>query len=136
MVIKKYSIKEIDIKQKIFIDCKNAIYGRLLSLVAKLSTIELVKKIYLLNLQNILLKSKPNVIVKDYKERINKGVGYGPFFPKSKERFIKYIIKSMYPKTKKGMSDYKKVITWIIPKIENELAENRKAVKQKLFHMK
>jgi large subunit ribosomal protein L13 len=96
--------------QKIVIDGKNAILGRLSSYVAKQAL--LGKEIAILNSEKIVISGKPKSVIAEYREMKQKGGSalMGPFFPKKPERIVKRTIRGMLPYKKgRGADALKKV---------------------------
>jgi len=80
---------------KIIIDGKNAILGRLASYVAKQAMYG--KEIIVVNCDETVVSGKPKSIVLEYSEMRQKGGAslQGPYFPKSPERIVKRTIRGM-----------------------------------------
>jgi ribosomal protein L13 len=112
-LISKYSIKQVkSIKENIYIDCSYAILGRLLSFVASLSRIQDIRKIYLCNIGNIIIKSKLKNLKNHYLRKINLGLQKGPYISKSSPKFLKRLLRNMYKKSSRDFKNLDKVITW------------------------
>ena len=81
--------------QKIIIDGKNAILGRLAVYAVKMAL--LGKEVAVINCNEILISGNPSIIIDEYKIKRQRG-GHsqkGPNFPKSPERIVKRRILGM-----------------------------------------
>jgi large subunit ribosomal protein L13 len=80
---------------KIVIDGKNAILGRLASFAAKKSL--LGREIAIVNCDEVVISGKPGSIIGEYQEMRAKGGSSrkGPFFPRSPERIVKRTVRGM-----------------------------------------
>jgi len=95
---------------KIIIDGKNAILGRLASYVAKQAM--LGKEIAIVNCDEVVVSGKPRSVIGEYDEMRKKGGSslQGPFFPKSPERIVKRTIRGMLSyKQGRGLAALKRV---------------------------
>jgi len=110
---------------KIIIDGKNAILGRLASYVAK--QVLLGREIAIVNCDEVVVSGKPKTIILEYKEMRKKGGAslQGPFFPKSPERIVKRTIRGMLSyKQGRGRAALKKVRCY--NDIPSEFKESKK----------
>ncbi len=88
-------------EDNVYIDASEQVMGRMSSIIAK----ELLKgkKVYVINSGKSVISGNRKYILKDYKEKIDRGDPYhGPFYPKAPERIIKRVVRGMLPKNPKG----------------------------------
>ncbi len=81
---------------EIVIDASDQIVGRLATRIAK----EVLKgnNIYVVNAEHAVISGNPEFVIKDYKEKINRGDPYhGPFYPKTPDRILKRVVRGMIP---------------------------------------
>jgi len=100
----------MDSENKMIIDGKNAILGRLASYVAKQAL--LGKEIAIVNCDEVVVSGKSKSVISEYKEIRKKGGAslQGPFFPKSPERIVKRTIRGMLSyKQGRGRNALKKI---------------------------
>lgn len=100
-------------KDKMIIDAKNAILGRLSSYAAK--QLLLGKDIAIVNCDDVLVSGKPLTTILEYREKRQKGSANfkGPFFPKSPERIVKRTIRGMLSHRQgRGKQALKKVMCY------------------------
>ncbi len=96
--------------EKIVIDGKNAVLGRLASFVAKAALQN--KSIVVCNCKEIIIKGKPKSILDSYKRRMVMGKGSlkGPYFPRQPAAVVRRTIRGMLPYKKvKGKEAFKRV---------------------------
>jgi large subunit ribosomal protein L13 len=98
-------IKMVD---KMIIDGKNAILGRIASYSAK----QLLKgdEVVIVNAAEIVITGNPKQIVGKYLKRRRGGSAHhGPFFPKNSDLIVRRAVRGMIPKTKKGRAAFRKL---------------------------
>ena len=96
--------------QKIIIDGKNAILGRLASYVGKQAL--LGKTISIVNCESVVISGKIKSIAEEYRKMRQKGGASqkGPFFPKHPDRIVKRTIRGMLSyKQGRGREAFKRI---------------------------
>ncbi len=99
---------------EIYVDGKNAIFGRLASYIAKQSL--LGNTVQVCNSEQMVMSGSPKYVVEKYRYRIREtGTPFkGPFIPRYPDRFAKRIIRGMFPhQTKRGVEAYKRVFFYL-----------------------
>jgi len=78
------------------IDAKNAVIGRLATVVAKSAL--LGDEIAILNCESAVMSGTKKVIESKWRARVSRGQPtQGPFYPRMPDRFVKRIIRGMIP---------------------------------------
>ncbi len=116
--------------EKIIIDGKNAILGRLASYAAKQAL--LGKEIAIVNCEEVIISGKQRTNILEYREKRQRGGASmrGPFFPKSPERVVKRTIRGMMSyKQGRGEAAMKRIRCY--NDTPTELAEVKKIVSGK-----
>jgi large subunit ribosomal protein L13 len=100
---------------KIIIDAKDCILGRLGVEVSKLSRLNLNKEIIILNCEKIVISGSKKNILNHYLDRLHRGsTEKGPFQTKRPDRFVRRSIRGMFNyKGYLGKPAYSKVKTFI-----------------------
>lgn len=96
--------------QKLVIDGRNAILGRLSSYAAKQAL--LGKEISIVNCENVVISGRAKSIIEEYKISRQRGGSSlkGPFFPKYSERIVKRTIRGMLSyKQGRGKDAFKRI---------------------------
>ncbi len=109
------------------IDGKNAVLGRMASVIAK--KLLAGEEIKIINAEKVIITGNPGQISKDHVRF--KAIGspqHGPFRPNAPDRMVKRTVRGMLPKTIKGRAALKKLRVFI-GNAENEKGEQI-AVKQ------
>jgi len=117
---------------KIIIDGKNAILGRLASYTAK--QLLLGKEIVIVNCNDIVISGKPVSTINTYRDKREKGGANfkGPYFPKSPEKIIKRTIRGMLShRQKRGRDSLKRVICYNEVPLEYENVKKTVSGKEK-----
>ena len=97
-------------ENKIIIDGKNAILGRLASFAAKQAM--LGKRVIVVNCKEVVITGKPRSVINQYKKARELGGAslQGPFFPKFPERIVKRTIRGMLAHKKlRGKTSLKRI---------------------------
>ncbi len=79
---------------ELYIDADNQIAGRLASRIVK----ELLKRnrVFVVNAEKAVISGNSDFVVKDYREKVERGDPYhGPFYPKHSDRILKRIVRGM-----------------------------------------
>lgn len=100
-------------EEKIIIDGKNGVLGRLAALAAKKALQG--KDVVVCNCNEIIIKGKPKSILAHYKERRVRGRGSlkGPYFPSKPAAIVRRAIRGMLPYKKvRGKSAFKRVFCY------------------------
>ena len=99
--------------EKLIIDGKNAILGRLASYSAKQAL--LGKEVIILNCENVVVSGRARMIIDEYNDIRKKGGASlrGPFFPKHSEKIVKRTIRGMLSyKQGRGRDALKRIICY------------------------
>lgn len=100
-------------EEKIVIDGRNAVLGRLVTFVAKRALQG--KSMIICNCNEIIIKGKPKSILAHYKERRARGKGSlkGPYFPRNPVGIVRRTVRGMLPYKKvRGKSALKRVFCY------------------------
>jgi large subunit ribosomal protein L13 len=112
---------------KVVIDGKNAILGRLAGYAAKQAL--LGKEIAIVNCKEVVVSGKPKSVISEYQERRQKGGAAlkGPFFPRNPERIVKRTVRGMLSyKQRRGRNALKKIKCY--NELPSEYKESKKIV--------
>ncbi len=93
---------------EIYVDASEQVMGRLATKIAK----ELLngRRVYVINAEKSLISGNQKFIIKDYKEKVDRGDPYhGPFYPKTSDRIIKRVVRGMLPKKPRGTEALKRL---------------------------
>jgi len=94
---------------EIIIDASNQVLGRLATRIAK----EVLRgnNVFVINAEHAVISGNPEFVIKDYKEKINRGDPYhGPFYPRTSDRILKRVVRGMLPyKKPRGREAFKKL---------------------------
>lgn len=93
---------------EIYIDASGHVMGRLATKIAK----DLLngRRIYVINAGKTVISGNRKFIIKDFKEKIDRGDPYhGPFYPRTPERIFKRVVRGMLPKKPKGAEALKRL---------------------------
>jgi len=93
---------------EIYLDASEQVMGRMASKVAK----ELLngRNVYVINAEKSIITGNQKFIIKDYREKVDRGDPYhGPFYPKLPERIFKRVVKGMLPKNARGTESLKRL---------------------------
>lgn len=93
---------------EIYLDASKQVMGRMASKVAK----ELLngRNVYVINAEKSIITGNQKFIIKDYREKVDRGDPYhGPFYPKIPERIFKRVVKGMLPKNARGTESLKRL---------------------------
>ncbi len=101
------------------IDGKNAVYGRLASLVAK--RIMNGEEIVVLNCEQILITGERDAVFADFKAKVDRGEcksRKGPFYPRRSDLLFKRAVRGMIPWTStSGREAYRRLHVFVgVPK--------------------
>lgn len=117
--------------EKIIIDAKNAVLGRLAAYATKQAL--LGKSIVILNCSDVIITGRKKSILHEYTEKRQRGGASlkGPFFPKDSERIVKRTIRGMLPyRQQRGLTALKNIKCYnSIPK-EYESSEKTSFLKK------
>ncbi len=94
---------------KMIIDAKDMIAGRLATFVAKKALMG--EEISIVNAEKAVITGNLKEIIQDYKKKRERGAALiGPYFPKTSERILKRMIRGMLPyKQPRGREALKRV---------------------------
>lgn len=96
------------------IDGTNQILGRLATFAAKQAL--LGKEVNIVNCENIFISGRRNVVISKYKQIDDMGVQprKGPFQPKMPDRFVRRVVKRMFPMDRtRGKDAFRNVMCYI-----------------------
>ena len=98
---------------ELIIDAENQIAGRLASRIVK----ELLKgnRVFVVNAEKAVISGNPEFVVKDYREKVERGDPYhGPFYPRHPDRILKRIVRGMIAyKKPRGREAFKRLRVFI-----------------------
>jgi large subunit ribosomal protein L13 len=94
---------------EMIVDASGHVLGRLATRIAK----EVLKgnEVHVVNAEQAVISGNPEFVLKDYKEKINRGDPYhGPFYPRIPDKILKRVVRGMLPyKKPRGSEAFKRL---------------------------